>query len=271
MRGPGTGRLPGVRAGAETPAGRRAGTSGRAGRTIPPAASPRVQDLVAGYPHGMGEDLSAAAAKGWAVRWELQREQREAGREERFTVVGDLVELITAGRDRPAVLDLGCGTGSLAARLKRRMPSLDVVAADADPVLLGLGRRMHGTRVRFVDTVIGGIGWQDELELDRPLDAAVSATMLHRLPERVLLEVYGRLHTLLRPGGLLVSSRGCPRRTRPSPSWRARSAAGWPSGGGCRAARTGPHGGTRRPRRPSWPGSSPSGAAAARPPRGTTG
>ncbi|MFF0724139.1 class I SAM-dependent methyltransferase [Streptomyces sp. NPDC004134] len=154
----------------------------------------------------MGEDLSAAAAKGWAVRWELQREQREAGREERFTVVGDLVELVTGGHDRPAVLDLGCGTGSLAARLKRRMPALDVVAADADPVLLGLGRRMHGTRVRFVDTVVGGIGWQDELELDRPLDAAVSATMLHRLPERVLLEVYGRLHTLLRPGGLLVNA-----------------------------------------------------------------
>ncbi|WP_181788725.1 class I SAM-dependent methyltransferase, partial [Streptomyces phytophilus] len=147
----------------------------------------------------MGEDLSAAAAKGWAVRWELQREQREPGREDRFTVVGDLVERVTDGRHRPAVLDLGCGTGSLAARLKRRMPALDVVAVDADPVLLGLGRRMHGTQIRFVDTVVGGIRWQDDLDLDRPLDAAVSATMLHRLPERMLLEVYGRLHALLRP------------------------------------------------------------------------
>lgn len=154
----------------------------------------------------MGEDLSAAAAKGWAVRWELQREQREAGREERFTVVGDLVELVTDGRHRPVVLDLGCGPGSLAARLKRRMPALDVVAADADPVLLGLGRRMHGTQIRFVDTVVGGIRWQDDLDLDRPLDAAVSATMLHSLPERMLLEVYGRLHALLRPGGVLVNA-----------------------------------------------------------------
>ncbi|GAA2129545.1 class I SAM-dependent methyltransferase [Streptomyces synnematoformans] len=154
----------------------------------------------------MGEDLSAAAARGWAVRWELQREQRETGREERFTVVGDLLERVTVGHDRPAALDLGCGTGSLAARLKRRMPALDVVAVDADPVLLGLGRRMHGTRVRFVDAVIGGLGWADALDLERPLDAAVSATMLHRLPERVLLEVYGRLHALLRPGGLLVNA-----------------------------------------------------------------
>ncbi|MFW6695019.1 class I SAM-dependent methyltransferase [Streptomyces sp. MAR4 CNX-425] len=154
----------------------------------------------------MGEDLSAAAAKGWAVRWELQRERRETGREERFTVVGDLLERVTAGHDRAAVLDLGCGTGSLAARLQRRMPALDVVAVDADPVLLGLGRRLHGTRVRFVDTVVGGLGWADDLDLGRPLDAAVSASMLHRLPERVLLEVYGRLHTLLRPGGLLVNA-----------------------------------------------------------------
>ncbi|WP_031186888.1 class I SAM-dependent methyltransferase, partial [Streptomyces sp. NRRL S-1896] len=48
-------------------------------------------------------------------------------------------------------------------------------------------------------------GWTDTLGLDRPLDAAVSTTALHYLPEPVLLRTYRSLASLLRPGGVLVN------------------------------------------------------------------
>lgn len=154
----------------------------------------------------MGEHVSAADAKDWVLRWELQQEQGDTGREERFSVVGDVLALATAECERPYVLDLFCGPGSLAARLARRLPRLDLVGVDADPLLLGLGQRMHGERIRFVDTVVGAEDWAASLRRDGPFDAVVSAAALHRLPERTLLEVYAQVHSLLQPGGILVNA-----------------------------------------------------------------
>ncbi|MEU0229214.1 class I SAM-dependent methyltransferase [Streptomyces sp. NPDC006284] len=149
--------------------------------------------------------ISMAVAKAWVERWERQQQRYAVDREERFTVITDVVEYVTAGRPRPLLLDLGCGPGSLAARLADRLPDAEIVAADMDPLLLELGRTHHANAARYVDTVIGAAGWTDALGLRRPLDAAVSTTALHYLPEPVLLDTYRRLAALLRPGGVLVN------------------------------------------------------------------
>ncbi|GAA2450641.1 class I SAM-dependent methyltransferase [Streptomyces glaucus] len=149
--------------------------------------------------------VSMATARTWVERWERQQERYAVAREERFTVIADVVEHVTAGRPRPLLLDLGCGPGSLAARLAGRLPGAEVVAVDMDPLLLELGRTHHADAARYVDTVIGEEGWTDALGLDRPLDAAVSTTALHYLPEPVLRDTYRRLAALLRPGGVLVN------------------------------------------------------------------
>lgn len=149
--------------------------------------------------------ISMAVAGKWVERWERQQQRYAVDREERFTVITDVVEYVTAGRLRPLLLDLGCGPGSLAARLVGRLPHAEIVAADMDPLLLELGRTHHADAARYVDTVIGADGWTDALGLDRPLDAAVSTTALHYLPEPVLLDTYRRLADLLRPGGVLVN------------------------------------------------------------------
>ncbi|MFH9425393.1 class I SAM-dependent methyltransferase [Streptomyces sp. NPDC017529] len=150
--------------------------------------------------------LSLARAALWVRRWERQQQRYAIDREERFTVVADAVEKVTAGQLRPLVLDLGCGPGSLAARLAGRLPGAEIVAVDKDPVLLALGQAHHADAARFVEAPVGAAGWTRALGLDRPLDAAVSATALHCLAPDALRRAYQDLAALLRPGGVLVNS-----------------------------------------------------------------
>jgi SAM-dependent methyltransferase len=139
-------------------------------------------------------------------RWERQQRRYAVDREERFTVIADVVEQVTEGRTaEPLIVDLGCGPGSLAARLARRLPYADIVAVDMDPLLLELARTHHADAARYVDAVIGEEGWTKALDPDRPLDAAVSTTALHYLSVDTLRRTYAQLAELLRPGGVLVN------------------------------------------------------------------
>ena len=82
--------------------------------------------------------------QGWLERWDAQQRTYVPEREERFAVIADVVAAVAG--DRPRVLDLGCGPGSLSLRLLDRLPGASVVAVDADPVLLTLGRRASDRR-----------------------------------------------------------------------------------------------------------------------------
>ncbi|MFK0232827.1 class I SAM-dependent methyltransferase [Streptomyces vinaceus] len=160
-----------------------------------------------GSASGVGGVGTVAAASRWVERWERQQQRYAIDREERFTVISDVVERVTEGCGRPAplLLDLGCGPGSLAARLAARMPAAEVVGVDADPLLLELGRAHHGTALRFAEARIGEPGWLDALLLERPVDAAVSTTALHYLGEATLRRTYRELAERIRPGGVLVN------------------------------------------------------------------
>jgi SAM-dependent methyltransferase len=149
--------------------------------------------------------LTRDTADTWVRRWERQQQSYLPSREARFTALIDAVEAGT-GRPDPLVIDLGCGPGSLAARLLDRLPAATVVAADADPLLLALGQAVHGGRggLRFVDLDLRRPGWPASLGLDRPADAAVSTTALHWLPPGQLRAMYAELATVLRPGGLML-------------------------------------------------------------------
>jgi SAM-dependent methyltransferase len=160
---------------------------------------------------GSGRDSAVArigesAAKHWIERWDAQQHAYLPDREERFTALIDVVEL-TAGRNDPLVLDLGCGPGSLSVRLLERLPRARVVAIDADPVLLALGRAAWADRegLRFADCDLRQPGWSATLDLSRPADAAVSTTALHWLPLPALTTVYAEVAGLLRAGGVLLN------------------------------------------------------------------
>jgi len=152
------------------------------------------------------QPIGPEAARGWIDRWDSQQQGYLPDREDRFTALIDAVEE-AAGRPDPLVLDLASGPGSLAVRLLRRIPAATVVAVDADPLTLGLGRAAwHDLPgLRFVDANLRTRGWSADLALDRAPDAAVSTTALHWLTEPALAALYAELATVLKPGGLLLN------------------------------------------------------------------
>src|SRR4051812_5605211 len=151
-------------------------------------------------------DLTPELARDWIARWDRQQEVYVPEREERFTVIADAVEAAT-GRADPLIVDLGCGPGSLAVRLLARFPNATVVAVDADPLLLELATTAYADLpgLRIVDTDLRRPGLPAALGLDRPADAVVSTTALHWIEAAELHLLYAEVHSLLRPGGVLLN------------------------------------------------------------------
>lgn len=152
-------------------------------------------------------ELDSAAARDWVARWDRQQEVYLADREDRFTALIDAVEAGT-GRPDPLVVDLGCGPGSLSVRLLRRLPAATVIAVDADPVTLALGRAAYAgvPGLTFLDRDLRSPDWSSSLGIEPggQVDAVVSTTALHWLSEAELHDLYARLAGLLRPGGLFL-------------------------------------------------------------------
>ncbi|MGW5052080.1 class I SAM-dependent methyltransferase [Actinokineospora sp. NPDC004072] len=148
--------------------------------------------------------MDTASARAWLDRWDAQQERYVPDREERFRVVVDVVAAAVAGVERPRVVDLGCGPGSLAARLAAALPHAEIVGVDADPLLLDLATSADQAGVRFVRAHLGRPGW--ESCLDGPWDAVVSSTALHWLEHEQLAAVFATAADRLRPGGVLVNA-----------------------------------------------------------------
>jgi SAM-dependent methyltransferase len=143
--------------------------------------------------------------KEWLRRWDAQQESFNPDRERRFAAMFDVLEATV--RDRPRVLDLGSGPGSLSARLLRRFPRATVVAVDYDPVVLRIGRGAlgtHGGRLTWVDAKLGAPGWTRELPEGR-FDAALSTTALHWLGAPELRRLYADLGRRIRRGGIFLN------------------------------------------------------------------
>jgi len=151
-------------------------------------------------------EISREEARAWIERWDTQQSCNLPDREDRFTALIDAVEAVS-GRPDPLVLDLGCGPGSLAVRLLNRMPNATVIAIDADPVLLMLGRAAWADLpgLVFTDLDLRTENIAQRLDLDRAPDAAVSTTALHWLSGGDLENLYRQLAVLLRPGGLFLN------------------------------------------------------------------
>ena len=111
-----------------------------------------------------------------------------------------LIEQIAADRPR-SVLDLGCGTGTLAIALAKGLPGVAVTGLDADPQALGIA----GNKARRAGA---GIGLRRGFSTDLPFrggefDCVVSSLFFHHLTREAKTVTLREARRVLAPKGSL--------------------------------------------------------------------
>ena len=100
------------------------------------------------------------------------------------------------------VLDLGGGTGALAAAIAERFPTATVEIWDTDPAMLAVSRERcarFGERIRYVER-----SFADPLP---PCDAVAACIALHHVKDMAVKgTIYKNIHAALRPGGIFVNA-----------------------------------------------------------------
>ena len=115
---------------------------------------------------------------------------------------GTAVELIAAA-ERPIrrVLDLGAGTGLLAAMVAAEHPAADLVLLDAVPEMLDQARDRPG--LADAHLIVGSFA--DPLPAG-PFDAVMSALAIHHLDDAAKEALMARIRDALAPGGIFVNA-----------------------------------------------------------------
>lgn len=100
-----------------------------------------------------------------------------------------------------SVLDLGCGTGTLAIMAKGSQPSADVSGLDADPDMLKVARYKSGERMALVKF---DVGFTNKLPYpDVSFDRVLSSIMIHHLKTPDKITTAREVFRVLKPGGEL--------------------------------------------------------------------
>ncbi|MDQ5808622.1 MAG: methyltransferase domain-containing protein [Actinomycetota bacterium] len=100
------------------------------------------------------------------------------------------------------VLDVGCGTGTLAVAAARSAPGVRITGLDADGSILAKARRRAADAdadIRFDEAMADALPYRDA-----SFDVILSTLFFHHLPDGVKRDTTAELVRVLRPGGRLV-------------------------------------------------------------------
>ncbi len=141
----------------------------------------------------------------WLERWDIQQTGYLPEREARFNAMLDALDILLP--ESFVALDLACGPGAISQRLLARFPQARCIAVDLDPVLLTMGRGALGNidgRLTWVEADLKDPESLTQLGVET-VDAVLSTTALRWLPAPDLVNLYGQLGQLVRPGGLVLN------------------------------------------------------------------
>lgn len=120
-------------------------------------------------------------------------------RERRFR--DRLVDEVLFTRPR-TILDIGCGTGTLAIMLARRAPGIEVTGLDGDPEILQRAARKalrSGAAVRWLMGMARAIPLADD-----SVECVVSSLVFHHLQPEAKVAALREIARVLRPDGRLM-------------------------------------------------------------------
>ena len=107
------------------------------------------------------------------------------------------------------LLDLGCGTGTLAIMFTQASPAAHVTGLDADPQMLSRALKkaaQAGPRIQWDEGMAYDLPYPDQ-----SYDVVVSSLVIHHLPSADKLRAFREVHRVLRPGGrFLIADFGPP-------------------------------------------------------------
>ena len=137
----------------------------------------------------------------WAGRYDLLLTLLTLGRERRFRE--QLLQLAHLAPDE-SVLDIGCGTGTLAIAAKRSVGALGMVQGiDASPEMIARAR--HKSKRAGLDVAFEIAAAQSLPFPDARFDVVLSTVMLHHLRRVAREEAVGEARRVLKPGGRLLA------------------------------------------------------------------
>jgi ubiquinone/menaquinone biosynthesis C-methylase UbiE len=114
-----------------------------------------------------------------------------------------LAVMYVAPQPDDVIVDVGCGTGSLALLLSRVEPRAQIIGVDPDREALAVARQKADAcaavqwRVGMGDALVDSVGADSS-------DTVVSSLVLHQCPVPMKRAVLASMFAVLRPGGRLV-------------------------------------------------------------------
>jgi tRNA (cmo5U34)-methyltransferase len=103
---------------------------------------------------------------------------------------------------KPAILDVGAGTGLLSAHLLEKFPDARLTLMDISENMLDMARKRFATRQGTEYVVCD----YSRSALGGPYDIVCSALSIHHLSPEDKCQLFGRIYTALKPGGMFVNA-----------------------------------------------------------------
>jgi len=117
---------------------------------------------------------------------------------------GTVIQLLTGCKARrPRVLDLGAGTGLLAAMVADAFPQARLTLIDFSSEMLAQARQRFSDRKVPIEIIVADYS---RSELGGPYDAIVSALSIHHLHHAAKRRLYRKAFESLKAGGLFINA-----------------------------------------------------------------
>lgn len=111
--------------------------------------------------------------------------------------------LVPSGKDAPYILDLGAGTGLFSSLVMKQHPDAKLTLIDLSEGMLDIARQRFGFANPDVTYIAADY---TQFEYPHAYDYIISSLSIHHLEDAQKYELYKRIFSLLKPGGVFVNA-----------------------------------------------------------------